>query len=398
LRKVASALPLIVVAALLDCTDFPTIAADSCGNGVVDTGEDCDTFPKSGNEVCGAPGTASACRFECVAGSPAMTPTCPTGWGCSATNVCREGSGQFGASSRPIAAGAWRVDTGDFNDDHLADILTREEPDGNGFSRVRVHFFDSTGALASTNIVPTSIASPRIADFNADAHSDLLFANTNGVGIMLAGDDGTLTPVPYPTLTLDGSVRIFPATGVGPEGTNGFAGFGADAIGTGIRGIDAQGNETVLVVLPKGPDALAGELVYSKYFESEPCAEAVIAYAGDTRVLLYPVCKTEGDAVAFNDAGVTALLGVSLPTGMLIDGGVIPADVDGDGHLDLVIGASGTTFVAYGSGGLRRSGERQHGLGAHARCDELAVHQPLDPPLVRVHRRRAVPEAAARHR
>jgi hypothetical protein len=351
LRKVASALPLIVVAALLDCTDFPTITADTCGNGVVDPGEDCDTFPKSGTTTCGAPGTAGACRYECVAGSPTMAPTCPAGWGCASTNVCREPSGQFGASSRPIAAGAWRVDTGDFNDDHLADVLTREEPDGNGLSRVRVHFFDSSGALTSTNIVPTTIASPRIADFDDDQHSDLLFANSNGVGIMLADDDGTLEPVPYPTLSLQGSIRIFPATGVGQGGTTGFAGFGQDANGVGIRGIDAQGGETVLVVLPKGPDALAGDLLYAKYFESDPCAEAVIAYKDASNVLVYAVCKTSNGAVAFNDAGISSLLTVALPSGITVDSGVIAGDVDGDGHLDLVIGAQGQTYVAYGTGG-----------------------------------------------
>ncbi len=168
---------------------------------------------------------------------------------------------------------------------------------------------------------------------------------------MLAADDGTLEPVPYPTLSLQGAIRIFPATGVGQGGTTGFAGFGQDAMGAGIRGIDSQGNETVLVVLPNGPDSLAGDLVYAKYFESEPCAEAVIGYEDASSVLLYAVCKTSSGAVVFNDGGIPSLMSVSLPSGITIDAGVIAGDVDGDGHLVLIIGAQGQTYVAYGTGG-----------------------------------------------
>ena len=36
--------PLVLFALLLDCTTFAPLAANSCGNGVIDASEDCDSF------------------------------------------------------------------------------------------------------------------------------------------------------------------------------------------------------------------------------------------------------------------------------------------------------------------------------------------------------------------
>src|SRR5512146_1809892 len=83
-------LALVLVGALSGCTDLKDIPAGVCGNGVVESGEDCDSTSTS----CGQPDTSSACRLVCADDSG-----CPTGWHCGTDGICREPTGKFSAGA-----------------------------------------------------------------------------------------------------------------------------------------------------------------------------------------------------------------------------------------------------------------------------------------------------------
>src|SRR5262249_44884093 len=77
----------IVLAA---CADLPPAVPTTCGHGVLEPerGEDCDGAASPVAGTCGAPGTLHECRYLCA-------PSCPAGWGCEPTGICRPATGAF---------------------------------------------------------------------------------------------------------------------------------------------------------------------------------------------------------------------------------------------------------------------------------------------------------------
>src|SRR6516165_12123313 len=120
----ASFIAAVIVASA--CADLPQIDRNTCGNFVLETGEDCDT-PKADPYVC------HACRYDCT-----NTP-CPVGFGCGADFVCRKPSGNFETSGPEIAVDAKRIETADFDGDHRLDIVAETT------AEFRVHYFDGRG-------------------------------------------------------------------------------------------------------------------------------------------------------------------------------------------------------------------------------------------------------------
>ena len=77
---------------LLDCATLDKLPETSCGNGVVEATEDCDTFPNDPNDKanarCGAPSEGEfACHLRCGAQPNGTTLACPDG--CRIGHRCR---------------------------------------------------------------------------------------------------------------------------------------------------------------------------------------------------------------------------------------------------------------------------------------------------------------------
>src|SRR5262245_4015541 len=127
---------LLVLAALtLDCATLAPISEGTCGNGVVDANEDCDSIPAT----CGRPSDgARACRLTC---DRKQAGSCPVGWGCSVEGFCRQATGTFEAASSPSSAGVVTLLAGDFDGDGRADLFGGGPK--HGVSKPRVHFYDS---------------------------------------------------------------------------------------------------------------------------------------------------------------------------------------------------------------------------------------------------------------
>ena len=71
------------------CAVLPDIPAGTCGNGVLEPPEDCDTFTLQAASLCRPKGTAGECHLDCRARSDGTRPACPAGWGCDREGLCR---------------------------------------------------------------------------------------------------------------------------------------------------------------------------------------------------------------------------------------------------------------------------------------------------------------------
>ncbi len=349
MRTVIRLAPLVLLSALFDCTSFAPLPANSCGNGVVDVGEDCDTFAR-GVTACRPPtAQPGACRFDC------KTTPCPTGYGCGTDDVCRQPSGKFARTAGAISAGVSRMIAGDFDGDRRQDLVSREPLDPFGISKLRVHYFDGNAALSKTLIVPPALGSPNVVDVNADKRADLVFSalgtfgNAGGIGMMLGQTDRTLSSVAFPTFApFMGTARVVGAFSVNKS--TAFILYVKGALGAALVAADPAGDPKTLTPIPMSADPGESNIATGSFF-SDSCGEAVLALPKAAEVLVYPLCTQN----TLNERGAADLIHVLLPSGLTVDRGVLVADVNGDGSLDLLVGArvSGVlkTFVAYGTGG-----------------------------------------------
>ena len=196
----------LLLFALCGCTDLPKLAANVCGNAVIEAGEDCDTFPPGDGMRCLPPGDAHACRLTCAPSGSEPAPRCPDGWRCGLDLLCRRPSGEYAPAGNSLAVGAWSAAVGDFDGDGRKDVLTRGPPDIGGGARTRVHFFDDEAELALSRVIPTSMASPVIARVDADARDDLI-CGVGGILTWLGTSERTLLPVASPSF-LAGSAKV----------------------------------------------------------------------------------------------------------------------------------------------------------------------------------------------
>ena len=165
--------PLLVgfVVLLLDCAALDKLPEQTCGNGVVvDSNEDCDTFPTG---QCGAPATAGACRLACGKQGDGNVLACPDGWGCGTSGFCRQPTGTFEPSSEPVSAGVTTMLVGDFDGDGKKDILGSSGATSKG----RIHYFNGSAA-PQVVALPGVLAVPLVDDFNGDGRSDIAFGYT----------------------------------------------------------------------------------------------------------------------------------------------------------------------------------------------------------------------------
>ena len=344
--------------ALFACATLPEIAVDQCGNGVVELGEDCDGFPLESAEhsaQCREPGAVGQCHLDCTRLDDGTRPTCPVGWGCDPLGLCRRPTGALDPLREIAVGSATNLLTGDFDGDGRADIVSLEPTEGVGLTRARFHYFDERAELAETRVFPLPMIAPLAADVSGDGVSDILFSDPR-VGLLRGRSDRTWLPDTFNSYHLDDTplrtTTVFP----GPvENTTGFAVFARLAGTDSLLVVKAasRGMPTPIGDLPGPVEQFVGDPVAGRVIEDPltyPCSQLLVALRDETRFWMYDVCTTAAGVAGPVWRTQAVQSSIELDPPAAIDVAPLFADLNGDGHLDALIGAGGISYASYGDG------------------------------------------------
>lgn len=364
--------------ATLGCKELPTIDAGTCGNGVLEPPEDCDGFPVDGVE-CREPGTIGECRLDCSPDASGEDGPCPAGWGCTALGVCRPATGEFELVAEEIAGNATSLLAGDFDDDGRSEIVGVEGAVAFGLSSLRVHYFDDDARLSHTWSSDKRFASPMIADVSADGREDITYSN-GSIAVLAGEPDRSMLTETYPSYFLgEGAAR---AIVVHDQQIEGSAPFALLAQRDGVNQLfvaDATTLELLRLAETAGRvEDLGGEPAIGRLHEDEalfPCEDFTLAYLAQTEFFVYSLCERDDEgAVHWSTEPVVATIALDPPAE--IDGSVVLADFDGDGHTDALVSTVDGPYLARGDGNGVGAG-RPHQFVSIAPDDELPFGFPL---------------------
>jgi hypothetical protein len=336
------------------CDDLPAIPGRTCGNRVIDEGEECDDFP---SDACHAPDTPNACLIDCRAAA------CPEGAGCGLDGVCRTPSGwtsPFGLRSGVTGA---PLLNGDFDGDGRKDLLVLDN------DRALLSF-DAQRQLRVMSAAGLSSGTMLVSRIDGDDRDDVVTYSEAQLSLMRGSSSG-LIPLPQMLATP-------------PAESQRVLSLGPDRELQPLLLADRNLLRIPLVGEDFGPlgtlevaaGDIAGEIQRLTLPQSQGCSSFVLAERGASSVRVYGVCAT------LTDEGSARILStVALPAPALVGpSGALVGDVDGDGIDDLLIAVDAATddfgeavHVAYGVGNGNFQSLRlgTAGAGADATANEL---------------------------
>ncbi|MCK6548414.1 VCBS repeat-containing protein [Myxococcota bacterium] len=318
-----------VLALASSCAVLEPIPVDVCGNGVVEPGEDCDRFAPEGLS-CAPAGEEHACRFVC-----SSLAACPEGWVCGLDGACRAASGRFvERASSPIALPRSSFDFGDVDGDGAVDLVAHRD------ATMSVLWGDrERGFVPGLEIDLLGSAPPVLADLDDDARTDLVMPVERGLLVAPGRRDRTFAPVvATQDVDVDPQSQIeftVVAARTARSRPGGELIVLAAAPGTGL--VRATDGGDFVEVLPPGPalgTPLATRRIPVVDLDGDGIDEVVIAFEGADRVHVFSSSCEVGSDPCVSTPRVYAVV----PVGARIAvHGVFPADLDGDGALDLLV-------------------------------------------------------------
>lgn len=359
LPKTGVGVTVLALVSLLACKDLPVIATNVCGNGVVEAGEDCDGYSRD-EEFCLPPGHANECRYSCATqirqttGKPFL-PQCPEepkAMSCGPDlGICRTGTERYSPWGEFVAVEARALESGDLDGDGRYDLLALGNSRTCWDSSAQVLFFDTNGHATPAFDAFTPLNSPTMASLTVDdagsQRQQIVGGTLYGLATLVANQPGQISSVPYPFLTrpLGASYRMIRLRGVSHQ-----------LLGEQILFRHSNGNVTaaesdkVLSVIPPELGTLAGDPVAANVVEGaqSECDELVFSIVGAAQIYSLSVCGPDNALRASTEPPHVI---ATLPEGHTAATTPILADIDGDKHLDLVVGdQNGHAFLSFGTG------------------------------------------------
>lgn len=340
------------------CASLPDVPTNTCGNGIVEPGEECDTFAPSGAR-CRSEDEVFACRFDCAKSADGKQSSCPSGFVCGgADGICQKPTGKFGDGAVSFEASAGKMVLGDFDGDGRKDVVAVSKPDIVQQSSARVFYFDGLSSPRSLSL-PTVGFSPSVADVDGDGLDDLVLGNYVGINVFLGAADRTLEPQAFGRFPFPPNSKLAAVIVHGVKDPK-LAPFGEAAVlfvDTVISGkpakivtlgsASADPGEKVFAVLGKGPTDLVGAPIVGNFIESSPCQEIVYGWKGEGELQILSLCEADGSFRKTPE--LTPKKALALPSGATALG-IVAADLNGDGHQDLVVGGAEGSAIAFGRG------------------------------------------------
>ena len=371
----------LLVGVTATCADLRPMTGGVCGNGVVEdgNGEDCDLYASDPGTRCGSPGSSGKCRWVCGpaaadgAGGGTAAPTCPTGWACGVDGICRQPSGRFELAWTQPFPNPPVLAAGDFDGDGRTDLVTTH------IGETEIHYLGAKGAVESTLRLRPSLRAPATGRLTADDLSDLA-VNYDALSVERGRPDRTLSPTSYSPFALPlANVRavLLDALPAQVNANGGLEGEGDEIL---LLGDVTRDGGSVTVVVAGGVMAgasqelhdfnkafatdIAGKLQAGNIAEQSPCDEVVVSIVGEKQIRIVTPCAPDGQGGwtwnspgSPDDTGWTVALPVDpqnpAQSGGVKDG-VLLADLNFDGHLDLLISTTDWTAACptnMGSGG-----------------------------------------------
>jgi hypothetical protein len=335
------------------CGVLHDIPANVCGNGVLDDNEDCDGFAREGL-ACRASGQTAECHLDCSPQKDGTLTACPSGYGCDADHACRKTTGKFVEMPDRILGNAWSLTSGDFDGDGQDDVLSQERPVTRGLAKIRAHYFDRSGARARTWTSNDALATPTPFVFPGHPGKSVVHVRFGGVGILSGEPDGSLISEALPSYSLERTqMRIMDVLDAPIRDS---AALVVLAERNGARGLYRQGvSEDIELVaeLPYGAENLAADPLIVHLFEDRerhPCRDVVLAARGGREIDVYSMCERLPETGVVDWKEKPFLVTLQLDPPAPIERGPLAADLDGDHHLDLMVGTESGTYAAYGDG------------------------------------------------
>jgi hypothetical protein len=347
LSVLAVAAPLLV--AFFGCSELPEIPEGECGNLVVETGEDCDGFDTQGT-VCRAPGSTGECHWDCQRDSPEPH-ACPAGFGCDADGVCRRPRAEFAAVAEAIPGNAESLQSGDFDGDGRDDVLTTEPALTFGITKVRIHYFDERGQQTRSWSSGKFLIAPAVRELTGDARADVVFSDSD-LGVLSGSAEGALLPYSYPSYFLNSHARILPVSSELIDDSTAFLVFADLKDGLGLHRLDEGTAFKRIVGLDRGVDELIADLAIGEVFDTEHsgCMEIVLGFRGDSEFSLVSSCARDPSSGVLRWLEQGRVRKVELEPKAALTDGLILADLNADGHLDVMVGTDAGPFASFGDG------------------------------------------------
>jgi FG-GAP-like repeat len=355
-----------LLGALSGCTNFPSVQDEQCGNVVLDPDEDCDTFVNGhpGAE-CRGPGMPGACRFDCSEQPDGKRHACPKDMVCSREGICRHATYEFEEPEVLSSDYSSWLSTVDFDHDGRSEIVSAEPSNPLQQARFRLHYFDDDSQLEETRVFPRPTGRPVVRKLEEGRAEDLVFTNFQ-IGMIRGREDRAFVPATFSSYIVEnGDLRTVSVSDGLVDQWLGLVAF-STVKGESVLLIPSVDRKLTPARRLEGPiselvsEPLTAALVTAA---DSPCDEVVFAFRGAHEAHVLDVCELGADPLAGDVTWRREFReqAVRLPDGRQLDSRPLAADVNGDGHLDLLLGSAGETFVAYGDG--------EHLEGRAARLD-----------------------------